>query len=144
MSLDEQLIDAIDMWEPVLAFELINEGANPNIIHPEYQETVFTILAKSTYCSPERLDDMLLFGADPNVRDKDGNTIMHYYSFDGSAEKIHILMKYATRFQRNKKNETPYDLANGQETMEYFKQYFEKLEANTRIEGAPDVRKAQI
>ena len=144
MSLDNELRDAVMSWEPAYAFNLINQGANPNVKIPEHKnQTAFMVLAKSTYCSPQVLDDMLLFGADANLIDPYGDTLMHYLSWGGWVDKVKVLLMYGAKFQKNADNKTPLDYAldspHGELVVQFFEEYFKKLEQRAKIEGAPGI-----
>jgi ankyrin repeat protein len=90
------------------AESLLAAGADPNgIFNDRYKET-FLMKAGHYYGSAELTKLLLDYGADPNVRDSNGNTAAHYADDSDAVEILRLLAAKGARFDiTNNRNISP-------------------------------------
>lgn len=87
-------------------------GADMNATQDKYRWTALHVAASKNYT--ETAEQLLKLGADPDVRDVDGDTALHLAANEGQYGMAEALLSYgASVNMRNKKGKTASDLASG-------------------------------
>mmetsp|Transcript_58707 Transcript_58707/g.138623 ORF Transcript_58707/g.138623 Transcript_58707/m.138623 type:complete len:212 (-) Transcript_58707:351-986(-) len=111
MGLNEDLWEAAECGQDAKVAELIKAGAEVNSKDPE--KLGQTALMRCAFQGhPMVIDQLMSFGADPNIGSVSGSTALHYAAAYGHKRAVSYLLQYGADAKiKNEDNETALDVA---------------------------------
>jgi uncharacterized protein len=107
-AVDKALTDAVISKDYFKVKNLLDSGANPNIINRNGDSLVY-FAARNNDVDIIKL--LVESGAEVTTINKNGNTPLHEAVKKGRKDAVELLLHYGAKSVSNNKEQTPYDLA---------------------------------